>query len=179
MSGARCRALVALVALLGGVGCGETDAPSPARTTPTGTAAGTTSVPGPTPRIVFRSPQRHGYRLAVPPLVVKRDPDEFTLFFRMNKALPSAGGSEGVEYANARATVNGTFSGFGVGPTSFRWNPKPCYSASMDILRRARSRPGRSRSVSGSPSGCTSRLTALPSRCGSPWRAALGRRGRS
>ncbi len=143
MSGARCTALVALVVLLGGVGCGETDAPTPTTTT-TETTVGTTSVPEPTPRISFHSPQRYGYRFAAPPLVVKRDPDEFTLFFRTNKPLPDEeGGSEGVEYANARATVNGTFSGFGVATTSFTWDPKPCYSASMDILRRATVPPGK------------------------------------
>jgi hypothetical protein len=139
-----CIALVALAALLGGVGCGESGAPSPTRTPVAKSAAGTTSVPGPTPRIVFHSPQRHGYRFAVAPLVVKLDPDEFTLFLRMNKRLPGEGGSEGVEYANALATVNGTFSGFGVATTSYKWDPpKPCYSATMDIQRRATVPPGK------------------------------------
>ena len=130
--------------LIGAVGCGGGNAPTPTGTAAAETVASTTSVPGPTPRIVFHSPQRYGYRFAVPPLVVKRDPDEFSLFFRMNKPLPDDEGvSEGVEYANARATVNGAFSGFGVATTSFKWDPRPCYSASMDIQRRATVPPGK------------------------------------
>jgi hypothetical protein len=145
VSGARHSALIALVALLGGVGCGEVDAPTPTgtRVAPE-TVAGTTSVPGPSPRIVFHSPRRYGYRFAAPPLVVKREPDAFSLYLRMNKRLPGEhGGSVGVVYANATATVNGTFSGFGLGATSYKWDPKPCYSADMDIQRRATVPPGK------------------------------------
>jgi hypothetical protein len=117
---------VILVVVAAGCG-GRHRAERPATTAAVAPAARTTSVPGPSPRLDFRSPRRDGYRFAARPVVVEQHANEFSLYVHMNRRLPEGVGG----------SVNGAFGGFGLRSTTYGHDPRHCYVEDMDIKRDA------------------------------------------